>query len=100
LRVFFNIVIVIAIVMKPKLTLLTFLCLAALLGSSLASGDFGDFENDKVNRLSQEEIDKYLTTQTVTGRDEDSGTCSERVLQFRQKAAQAVSEHTKIPVLN
>lgn len=76
---------------------LTFLCLAALLGSSLASGDFGDFE-DKVNELSQEEIDKYYTDQTVTGRNEDSGTCSERVQQFRQKAAEAVSEHTKIPV--
>lgn len=77
---------------------LTFLCLAALLGSSLASGDFGDFE-DKVNELSQEEIDKYYTDQTVTGRNEDSGTCSERVQQFRQKAAEAGTSLGVVPTV-
>ena len=76
---------------------LTFLCLAALLGSSLASGDLGSSE-DKVSQLSEEEIAKYFTDQTVTGRDVEQGTCSERVQQFRQKAAEDVSELLQIPI--
>ena len=74
-----------------NLNFLTFLCLAALLGSSLASGDLGDVEQ-KVTKLSDEEIAKYFTVQTVTGRDVEQGQCSQRVQEFRKKAAEDVSE--------
>ena len=78
--------------MKPSSTFcFTFLFCYLFVGLSKAEGSFGDFEAAGVSKLSQDEIQKYYTEDTVGGRDMTQSECSAQVLERRKPYQQSVS---------
>ena len=74
--------------MKKKSTSSTlFLCLllaAFWLEETNGSGDLGDF-GEKVTKISEDEIQKYLTQERIVGRDNEQEQSSQKVFDFRKQ---------------
>ena len=78
--------------MKPSSNFcFTFLFCYLFVGLSKAEGSFDDFEAVSVSKLSQDEIQKYYTEDTVGGRDMTQSECSAQVLERRKPYQQSVS---------
>ena len=79
--------------MKFLFPLISFLFIGGLVVQVHADGSVGDFSGGQVDKLDEEDIEKYYTTNKVVGRDVSTEEeCSATVLEGRKRYQESVSK--------
>ena len=78
--------------MKFLFPLISFLFIGGLVVQVHADGSVGDFSGGQVDKLDEEDIEKYYTTNKVVGRDATEEECSATVLEGRKRYQESVSK--------